>query len=151
MLLDVKGELSQVCSQSHITYSFHLLRTTGRLNIRFAYSPKRLEDPKLAKSVILEAIRKYTLPEHIERVQSKWESFLPLQNLLTLSVDDPVRHRGAGHRHDQEQLLSISCEDASPGLVRGPLHPGLWKVTISAHAIVTETCRYELQIWQEEG
>jgi hypothetical protein len=149
-ILDVQGQVTPVCSRSHISYKFHLSEPGGKLWIGFTYRPKNLEDREQAKTMIFESIGKYTEPNQRERVQTKWESFLPLKNLITVSVDDPDRHRGAGHRHDPEQLLFLSEHDASPGLVSGRIPAGMWGVTLSLHAIVTDSCHYSLQIWQEE-
>ena len=150
MLLDVKGQVTPSCSQTHITYVFHRKESTGKLLIRFTYAPKILEDEERSRAYILQSIDTYIAPGHREHARDKWKSYQPLKNLITLSVDDPERHRGAGHRHDPAQLLHLSEQDASPGLVSGIGIAGLWKVTLSLHAIVTETCSYELQIWEAE-
>jgi hypothetical protein len=150
MLIDVKGQVTPVSSRSHITYCFDLRQPAGKLNIRFMYHPKRLEDLERSKELILASLGKYSLAENSELDKVKWGNYMPLTNLITLSVDDPKGHRGAGHRHDQEQLIHLSEYQASPGFVSGPMIQGMWKVTLSLHGIVTELCSYELQIWLEE-
>jgi hypothetical protein len=149
MLIDARGQVTPVCSRSHITYSFDLHQSAGQLNVRFLYQPKRLEDLERSKVLILESLSKYTIPEYAESARANWQTYMPLTNLITLSVDDPERHRGAGHRHDQEQQLQLSQHQASPGFVSGPIIAGIWKVTLSLHSIVSEICSYELQIWAE--
>jgi hypothetical protein len=149
-ILEVEGLVTPVSSKTHISYKFYLGQPSGKLWISFAYEPKHLEDRELAKKMIIDSIDKYTEADQRERIQAKWESFFPLKNLITVSVDDPKGHRGAGHRHDPEQLLFISEDAASPGLVRGRILPGMWEVTLSIHAIVTNSCRYKLQLHQEE-
>jgi hypothetical protein len=150
LLLDVQGQVTPACSKSHITYKFHWNKAGGKMVIHFAYEPKNLEDAELSKSLIYESIDKFRAPGGRDIVQAEWKSFLPLKNLITISVDDPKRHRGAGHRHDPEQLLHIAANDASPGLISGILPLGMWEVTLSLHAIVTEQCLYSLKIWREE-
>lgn len=150
LLLDTEGLVRPVGSESHIAFSFHLDRRGGKLCIDFAYEPKNLEDREQSRELIAAGVEKYTEPAQRELVMDRWESFLPLKNLITVSVDDPRNHRGAGHRHDSEQLLVIGEEEASPGFVRGELAEGLWRVTLSLHAIVTESCRYRLRIHHEE-
>jgi hypothetical protein len=149
-ILEVEGLVTPVSSKTHISYKFYLGQPGGKLWISFVYEPKNLEDRDLAKKMIIESIDKYTEADQRERVQSKWESFLPLKNLITVSVDDPEGHRGAGHRHDPEQLLFLSEDAASPGLLRGRILPGMWEVTLSIHAVITNSCRYKLQLHQEE-
>jgi hypothetical protein len=149
-VLEVEGQVTPVCSKTHISYKFNLGQPGGKLWISFAYEPKHLEDRDQARTMIIESIDKYTEADQRERIQAKWETFLPLKNLITVSVDDPEGHRGAGHRHDPEQLLYLSEDAASPGLVRGRILPGMWVVTLSIHAIITNSCRYKLLLHQEE-
>lgn len=150
IVLDVQGQVTPDCSKSHISYKFPLQEPIGKLCVHLAYEPKNMEDVDKAKAIIMQSIDKYVELENRERIQAKWQSFLPLKNLLTLSIDDPERHRGAGHRHDPEQFLFLSESKASPGFVSGRIPPGMWEVTLSMHAVVTKSCRYMLQIWQEE-
>ncbi|QHW31154.1 hypothetical protein GZH47_09995 [Paenibacillus rhizovicinus] len=151
LVLEAEGLVKPVCSKTHIAYSFHLDRRGGKLWIDFAYEPKNLEDREQSLPLIAAGVEKYTEPAQRERLMEKWESFLPLKNLITVSVDDPDRHRGAGHRHDPEQLLFIGGREASPGFSGGELIEGLWRVTLSLHAIVTDDCRYRLRIHHEEA
>ncbi|WP_219835596.1 hypothetical protein [Paenibacillus sp. R14(2021)] len=151
LLLEAEGQIQPVCAKTHITYSFHLAESGGKLWIEFAYEPKNLEDRELAKTLIAAGIGSYTEDSQRDRLLANWESFLPLKNLITVSVDDPERHRGAGHRHDPEQLLFIGEGEASPGFVSDRLNEGLWRATLSLHAIVTPSCRYRLRIHHEEA
>jgi hypothetical protein len=150
MLIDARGQVTPLCSRSHITYCFDLRQPVGELKIRFSYYPKRMEDIERSKAMILESIENYSNSEYPDLVRTKWETYMPVTNLITLSVDDPAGHRGAGHRHAPEQLLYVSEHRASPGFVSGPMIKGMWRVTLSLHGIVTDICSYELQIWLEE-
>lgn len=150
MIVDVKGQVTPECSRTHITYRFDIPRPVGELKIRFSYHPKRLEDLEKSKAIILESIEKYSNSRYPELDKAKWEAFMPLTNLITLSVDDPEKHRGAGLNHEPEQLVCISDLQASPGYVNGPIIAGMWSVTLSIFGIVTDHCNYELEIWTEE-
>ncbi|BBH21391.1 hypothetical protein Back11_27360 [Paenibacillus baekrokdamisoli] len=150
LILDVEGNVQPLSSKTHISYIFHLNQPVGKLWIDFAYWPKNLEDREQARDMITVSINTYAESNQRDRMLAKWESFLPLKNLITVSVDDPERHRGAGHRHDPKQLLFIDEQEASPGFVSGRLIEGLWQVTLSLHAIVTDNCHYKLQVQQEE-
>jgi len=78
------------------------------------------------------------------------EAELIVPNLLTISVDDPSgAYRGAGHRHDQSQHLTLGAESASPGLVAGDLPPGTWTLTLTAHTLVSAQCEVDIQIGAE--
>lgn len=150
LLVNVQGGVTRECSKSHIAYKFFLAQSRGRLGIDFAYSPKNLEDTGKAKTLIEQGLKLYVEDEFRELAKSKWQSYLPLKNLITLSVDDPTGHRGAAHRPDPEQHLFISELESSPGLNRVDLQAGQWTVTLSLHAVVSDDCHYSLQIWHEE-
>ncbi len=145
-LFSAEGVVTPSCSKSHITYTLHLHAAVDELIVDFAYEPKTLEDEMRAKALINEGLQRYMLPEHVEASQRNWRSYLPLQNLLTLSFDDENGFRGAGHRHDSVQRLKISREEASPGLIPGQLPRGQFRVTISLHCVVSEQVRYSLRI-----
>jgi len=147
-LVLAEGILTPSCSKSHITYTFEIQNEVRRLNIDFSYNPKVLEDQAKAKQLICEGIYKYVEKSQCDGFISKWDSYLPVQNLLTVSVDCYNEFRGCVHRHPNEQHLFITENYASPGLIAGKLCPGQWKVTISVHAVVTDFCQYKLYIWE---
>ena len=145
-LLAAEGKLTPCCSKSHVTYTVHLPHEIDELHVDFAYEPKRLEDKDKAEPLIRRALERFLPEDQRPRYADRWESYLPLQNLLTLSFDDEERFRGAGHRHDPVQHLTIGRNAASPGLLPGPIPAGQLKITVSAHCIVTEECRYKLLV-----
>lgn len=149
-LLDVKGQISPDCSKSHISYSFIVPQPLCRLDIYFSYTPKLLENQSLSKQFIQDSVSKYIEKGHQQSYSEKWEMYLPLKNLITISVDDSIGYRGAAHRHDSKQELYISENKASPGLVPGNLRPGQWRVTLSLHAIVTDQCKYKLRVYERD-
>lgn len=146
-----EGLVTPECSKTHISFIVHLYRPHEDLRIHFSYEPKKLEDPKRGKALIEEAMRKFIPPEHFDASLTRWESYHPLNNLLTLSFDDENGFRGAGHRHDPVQELRISQEEASPGLIPGTIPAGQLRITISIHCIVTPECRYKLEVWGGEN
>jgi len=56
--------------------------------------------------------------------------------LLTLSLFDPKRFRGAGHRHAPQQEVVIGPDGATPGFVPGPLPAGEWLVEVDCHCVL---------------
>ncbi|WP_339321638.1 hypothetical protein [Paenibacillus sp. FSL W8-0194] len=145
-LLAVEGALTPLSSKTHITYQLYIPKGIDVLEIDFAYNPKTLDDKETSKPLIEEAIRKYVDPALQEIYLPQWEKFHPLQNLLTLSVDDPDGFRGSAHRHPNHQRHVLSPQTASPGFFAGKVAEGVWKVTISVHCVVTAECRYRLRI-----
>ncbi|WP_238590699.1 hypothetical protein [Paenibacillus beijingensis] len=148
-LLAALGKVDRSCTQSHITYTFHIEEPADQLRIEFSYSPKLLEDKQAAREIITVSMERYGY-ERADSGGGGWEKYAPLQNLLTLSLDDPQRHRGAAHRPAPQQRHVIGEGFASPGFVPGANPAGLWRLTLSLHAVVTETCDYRIEVWEEE-
>lgn len=149
-LLTVAGKLTPLSSKTHITYQLYIPEGMNALHIEFEYGPKTLDDRDASKQMIEEAISKYVNPALQSVYLEHWKKFHPLQNLLTLSVDDPDGFRGSAHRHPNHQQHILSLHESSPGFFSGPIQNGVWKVTISVHCIVTQECEYQLRIREGE-
>lgn len=147
-LLTVEMNLKPSDSKRHCRHKFVVGESATSLLCKFTYGPKELKDVDLSKELVMANLPKYLKERQVD--SEYWERFLPLKNLLTISLDDPAEFRGAVHRQDAEQNLIIARNDASPGLLPGALPPGEWTVTVSVHCVVTDTCNYQLQIWDGE-
>lgn len=150
MLIDKMQTLSPLETSTHISSKFELLRPKSKLHIEFSYSPKLLEDGERTREYVAACIDRYFEPEQRAAARKHLERDTKLSNLLTVSVDAPDSYRGACHRHDPNQLLFLSAEEASPGLMKGPIGAGVWAVTVSVHSVVTESCTYRLRVWADE-
>lgn len=115
-----------------------------KLAIAYSYSPKILEDKE--KSV--ELIKENIIRDGGEEVESykDYEQFMPLKNLVTLSLFSPEGFRGAAHRQAESQLHEISEEAASYGFLKGKIPKGQWGLCLNVHAIVTESCNCIIEI-----
>lgn len=151
MLLDVKNEVTPADTQSHLRYDFKLDRPCAGIWVRLEYSPKALEDKEQAMELIKRGIERYVEPDRQKLTLERAEQYLPLRNLITVSIDDSRGHRGACHRQDPVQELYLSERTASPGLTKGAIPEGTWTVTLSLHAIVTQRCAYRLKVWAAEA
>jgi hypothetical protein len=143
--LSVCGSLTPLQSKSNVDFRFFVSEEQKLLSISFAYEPKALDDREIARKLIEEGIRKYGAAEQ-ERLLKNWEQFLPVNNLITITVEDPYGFRGCAHRQNPRQEHCLSPQDASLGFIKGRIFPGPWTITISAHAIVTTRCTYALRV-----
>lgn len=122
--------------KTNIVIPFEVGENVKELKFTFSYSPKRLEDNDRAKNLIQECIKK-DAGEYAHEYPS-WESFLPLKNLITLSVDDSFSYRGCAHRQAEYMEHIISENFASPGFNKGKIIPGTWKAVLNVHGVVTK-------------
>jgi len=144
-LVDVCGVFKREHTQTHSRHSFYVAHSLSNLHISFQYTPKILADEELSRSIIKENLPSYLSVK--ATAEEDWRKFLPLTNLLTLSLDDPLQFRGAAHRPPAQQEIELEAKTASPGFLPGDLPVGVWQVTVSAHAVVTEECSYQLLVY----
>ncbi|WP_322922796.1 hypothetical protein [Paenibacillus campi] len=143
MIYEAAGTVYAASAQSHIAHRFMLHTPVPSLQLEFSYEPKLLDDETMAQQLITRAMNRYG---YTQQHAGDWRKYAPLQNLLTLSLDDPERHRGQAHRMDPVQRHVLTASEASPGFWPGDHPAGLWTVTLSLHAVVTEQCHYKLRI-----
>ncbi|OXM87623.1 hypothetical protein [Paenibacillus rigui] len=147
-LLTAEGTVTPSGSKSHITYTLHLHQDCHDLHVEFEYAPKKLEDEAESKRLIEAGLHQFNAGDNVRAYTDNWKAYLPLQNLLTISLDDETGFRGAAHRHDPVQHLVAGPDNASPGLIPGSFPRGQLRITISLHCIVTAQCRYKLHVWE---
>ncbi|MCY6354443.1 hypothetical protein [Clostridium sp. ZS2-4] len=150
ILLEESNTIDSTFEKEHITYECTLAKEYKKLKVIFEYSPKCLEDEKQVKILVEEALEKYVEGEELEKEKQNWANRKSLSNLLTVSLDDKNGFRGCVHRKDNKQELIISEEEATEGLIQGVIPPGIFKITISVHALVTRECSYKLYLYDME-
>jgi hypothetical protein len=155
-LLNVRETLTPADHQTHRRYLFQVPGECREVHLHVRYEPKHLskeESALLTEAALVQqtgvlagrvgqALAARWRADFAERAESR-----RIANLLTLSIDDADgSYRGAGHRHANDQHFALGLEAASPGLVAGPLPPGTWTLTISAHTLVSAQCELSIQI-----
>lgn len=148
-IIDMQGKLYPAQSATNVAFPFTLDAPMDSLTIEYAYWPKVLSDDDLAKRMLGEGMEHCV--EEQDRAQFPIHEFLPLVNLVTLSVDAPDGYRGCAHRHDPEQIHILRAENASPGFDDGEIMAGEWKVVVNVHAVVTDPCNFKLKVTAEGG
>ena len=140
-------------SQTHLTpddeksnryIPFTVPEGIKKLFITYSYSPKILEDEKKSFELIKENIMR-DAPEDFGSYTDYGE-FMPLKNLVTLSLTSPEGFRGAAHRQDDNQFHEIGEDLASPGFIRGKITEGQWSLALNVHALVTDSCTCTVKI-----
>lgn len=110
----------------------------SKLYITYAYSPKILEDEEKSLELIKENLIRDAGEDWTE--YTDYEEFLPLKNLVPLSLRSPEGFRGSAHRQADKQYHEIGEDFASPGFIRGIIPSGQWSLCLDVHALVTDVC-----------
>ena len=158
-LLDLHETLTPADQRTHRRFPFQVPPDSRQLEIWVRYAPKRLG--KQESSALAEAARAAQTaalaPRVGEALAKQWSAdhsavakSARIVNLLTISLDDAHDvYRGANHRHADDQHLQLGAQLASPGLVGGPLPPGEWTLTVTAHTVASDQCELSIQIEAE--
>ncbi len=73
-------------------------------------------------------------------------------NMLTLTVQDPMGSRGAGHRHGSRHHVRLSTSSATPGFLAGPITPGVWQIEVDTHMVLPGVdCAYSLEVMGDDA
>ncbi|MGH2382783.1 MAG: CehA/McbA family metallohydrolase [Candidatus Limnocylindria bacterium] len=84
----------------------------------------------------------FQVPERADRLRVDFRyqpgEVAGVHNLLTLSIFDPRVFRGAAHRWNQAQTVTIDARAATPGFLPGRITAGRWRIELDAHEIVND-------------
>lgn len=143
-LLEKEIVLTPENEKTNILLPFTVEEESEKLKINYSYSPKELGDCERAKELIEKNLRNDT---HGDRhLYPDYKEYLPLKNLVTLSLDSPSRYIGAAHRQDKDQCHIISEKFSSVGFLKGKIEKGQWTLQLNVHALVTEECTCKVKI-----
>lgn len=115
--------------KTNIPLEFTVPEGIKKLIIDYNYSPKTLDDKEKAYKRLEKSIEKYLGSEY----NAKPEDFMPVKNLITLSLDENEKYRGAAHRQADKQHHEINENYASPGFLKGKIHGGKWNLMLNVH------------------
>lgn len=148
-LLEKEIILTSENEKTNILLPFTVQEDREKLKITYSYSPKELGDCERARELIEKNLLNDT---HGDReLYPEYREYLPLKNLVTLSLNSPYGYMGAAHRQDKEQCHIISESFASAGFLKGKIIKGQWTLYLNVHALVTEkcTCRVKIEVGGE--
>lgn len=130
VLLQKKSKITVKDDKTNIIHKFMVPENIKALKIKYSYSPKNFEDREKAVEVIKDCFKKYD-----ECIVGRPSDYLPVKNLVTLSVDGNGKYIGACHRQSNEQEITISSDFSTPGFIKCPVDSGEWDVVVNVHSI----------------
>lgn len=135
--------------KTHFRIPFILDKDTKKIVITYSYFPKKLTDEEKSYELIKENLLRDAGED--AGGYEDYSEFMPLKNLVTLSLDSPEGYRGAAHRQANEQRHIIGKDFASVGFIKGEPPEGEWTLVLNAHAVVTDSVECKIKIEAEEG
>lgn len=148
VLLDASLRLDRAQEKTNIYLPFFLPCAAAALQISVSYTPKTAEDD--AALALAQACLQRDAGEFAEQYPPA-ASFLPLKNLITLSLDDPNGYRGAAHRQAPTQVFRFTPQESPNGFSAGEVPAGLWRLALHLHALVTPFCVCRVCVEMQEA
>ncbi|MEG1805211.1 MAG: hypothetical protein RR327_02340 [Clostridia bacterium] len=149
-ILKIQNVTTPTISKTNIIHEFCVDEDFSKLTINFSYSPKVMADKNKSIELITQAMKIYAPSPH-ENAYGKAEDYLPIVNLLTVSLDSPTEYIGCAHRHANSQQHVISKDNSSLGFKKTEICKGKWRVVVNLHCVITESCEYNLEVLGEIG
>lgn len=83
-----QGRLDKACSKTHISFMFDIKEHIKELYIEFSFELSCLEDEDASKKIIGNCLKQYS-NKKIDSIDDVAKHFMPIRNLLMLSLDGP--------------------------------------------------------------
>lgn len=133
-------------SQHDVPFAFDCPEHIALLRIRFAYEPGKEEAREICLPPIEQALTRYydSYPRTMQPMAA--EQFLPIKNLITISLEREGVYLGNAHRWAPEQEHELTTKHASLGFVPPERLSGRWNGMLHLHEILSPRCTATLQI-----
>lgn len=152
-----EGYLRREDGKRFYPFVFEVPEGIGEIRIKFSYFPRILKNKEKNYQMIGGAIEEYvkdypqkekvsTFLTLIKNAYPLIKNAYPLRNLLNLSLYDSKGSFVGRWDQNSERPVRVSSTYSSPGFISCKIIPGFWKVEMETHAIVTEECKYRLEI-----
>ena len=145
-LLEQAYQWSSQDTSSDIVFSFQCPAEVEELVVSFTYSPGDEATREICLPALQAAVTRYYggYPQEIEPMTA--EQFLPVKNLITLSLAREGIYLGNAHRWAPEQEHVISCRYASSGFCCPVSMAGAWTGMLHLHEVLSPVCKGHLRI-----
>ncbi len=130
LIFEKRLTLNDANDRENVYFEFEVPEGVKTLAIDYEYGPKTVEDEEKARRIIEEKLNEYGNEGDVG-------AYLPIKNLITLSLDREGKYIGAAHRQDAKQHIEINEGAASPGFNPCPAE-GKWRLSLNAHCCMAE-------------
>lgn len=143
-ILDLTIQLDATKTQTNFKIPFKVPQSAEKLVIHFHYSPNQSRDD-VAIAQLERAISKYALAGYSTE-QLQVEYYLPVDNLITLSLTKNGQYLGAHHNKSNNQTIIISQETASHGFWPIIIESAQWELQLNCHCIASHMVQANVRI-----
>lgn len=123
-------------NQTNIPLTFTLKKDYSKMVIRYQYGPSYASQEESYR-LVKEALERY-YPQNRNITESDIKNYLPIENLVTLSLSLNGDYLGARHTKERNQEVVISLHQSSLGFPKQSVSKGEWEIQLNVHCVVSE-------------
>lgn len=132
-----------------IPFSFEAPVGTDRVELLLRFDPACETEEALCCEPIKRAIGEYYAGNAAAFTEDSWLDYLPLKNLITISLDHNGTYLGNAHRWDNRQAHVFHADHAPRGFLNPDTLCGSWSGMLHIHEIVSLCCSVKLAVYTE--
>lgn len=133
-------------SNTDVSFTFVCPCEVSELVVYFGFSPVMEWSNEQCIPQIEAALTRYYDCYSRALQPMKAEQFLPVKNLITVSLKQEEQYLGNAHRWAGRQVHHITTKTASPGFIIPTQLEGNWSGMLHLHEIISPCCTAVLQI-----
>ena len=143
ILLEKALTLYPAQTKTNVCFDIPVLQDFDRLEIDVSYGPKFVTDEAALLQLTLDGAKKWgiAVPENIAA-----KACPPIANMVVLSLDINGKFCGYAHRHDPEQHIVVSEQEATPGFRRMRPEKGVWHLVLPVCLVAVPELAYRLRV-----
>ncbi len=143
VLLDEQIIITKEMSKTNIAVDVLVDDDYSKLIFDCEYTPKEIHDDAICKEIIEEGMERYLPKEQF----SSYKNFMPLSNLITISIDDENgNYLGCAHRGASKLTHVISENYSDKGFIPKKIQKGTYKVVLNVHLVAYGEVAYKLKV-----
>ena len=133
-------------AQHDVPIAFPFPEGTTEIRLYFTYSPGKETADEICRPAVEKALTRYydCYPHELQPMPV--DKFLPVKNLVTISLDKGGQYVGNAHRWDTDQTHILTTGRASRGFTPPARVEGPWGGMLHLHEIISPVCTGTLRI-----
>ena len=133
-------------AQHDVPFAFTCPEGTAEVRLYFTYGPGKETADEICRPQVEKALTRYydCYPRELQPMQT--DRFLPVKNLITISLDKDGQYVGNAHRWDTDQTHILTTETASRGFTPPACLDGAWSGMLHLHEVISPACTGTLRI-----
>lgn len=134
---------------SDIPFTFQTPQGTCSIEINLHFEPPSEWNHTICRQPVMQALNTYYVGNQTAFSEDQWMEYLPIKNMITVSLDHGNKYLGNAHRWDSNQTHLFTPTYVAQGFLKPESLCGCWSGMLHIHEIISPQCRVELKIGWE--